>query len=386
MEESWFCPRCGNEDSLYIGSLNGRKYCRKCLSFVGTKAEPLSSKERNPTLVLNFKLSQEQKEIADAVCLGYKQGLNTLVYAVTGAGKTELTYSLMEKVLRDGGQVGFALPRKDVVIELAPRIQEAFPFLNVTSVYGGHHDKLTGDIIVLTTHQLFRYENYFDLLVMDEIDAFPYKDNDLLEFFFKRSVKGHFVLLTATPTKKILQQFQQKGHQILELRTRFHRRPLPVPRAIIIPDFLRIPYLLYKIKKYQKEEKPLFIFAPTIAIAEYIFSYLKLFVKGGGLVHSEEEKYQQTIFDFKKGKLSFLVTTSILERGVTIKNLQVIVVNADTEWIYDSSTLIQIAGRVGRKADAPDGEVLFLTRRHNKAIKEAIEEIKYCNGFLSRVF
>ena len=46
-----------------------------------------------------------------------------------------------------------------------------------------------------------------------------------------------------------------------------------------------------------------------------------------------------------------LRSTSVLERGVTIKNLQVIVFNAEHE-LYDEKSLIQISGRVGRKIDA----------------------------------
>ena len=72
------------------------------------------------------------------------------------------------------------------------------------------------------------------------------------------------------------------------------------------------------------------------------------------------------------------MTTAVLERGVTVKDLQVIVYRADSP-IYDSYSLIQIAGRVGRKKDAPEGEVIFLARENNKDIKRAVEEISAAN-------
>ena len=87
------------------------------------------------------------------------------------------------------------------------------------------------------------------------------------------------------------------------------------------------------------------------------------------------------IREFKKGRYSYLVTTAILERGVTISNLQVIVYGADDE-IYDSAALIQISGRVGRRKNAPTGLVIFLADRKTKAMNTAIEEISYCNEFL----
>jgi competence protein ComFA len=71
-----------------------------------------------------------------------------------------------------------------------------------------------------------------------------------------------------------------------------------------------------------------------------------------------------------------------LERGVTIRDLQVIVAKADEKKIYTSSTLIQISGRAGRKADAPDGEVTFLIEKETEEIHDAIKEIQFCNTFL----
>lgn len=93
---------------------------------------------------------------------------------------------------------------------------------------------------------------------------------------------------------------------------------------------------------------------------------------------SEEEQRDQRIRDFKDGKLSYLVTTSILERGVTVKGLQVIVYRADHK-LYTKEALIQIAGRAGRKKEEPDGEVLFIGKEENEAIRNAIGEIKQTN-------
>ena len=73
-----------------------------------------------------------------------------------------------------------------------------------------------------------------------------------------------------------------------------------------------------------------------------------------------------------------MVTTAVLERGVTIKNLQVIVIDADNP-IYDEYALIQISGRVGRKYDAPNGEVIFYANKNTPAITNAIKSIESKN-------
>ena len=53
--------------------------------------------------------------------------------------------------------------------------------------------------------------------------------------------------------------------------------------------------------------------------------------------------------------------------------------------IYDSFSLIQIAGRVGRKIDAPEGEVIFLARFINDEIKKAVGEINAANEKLQNM-
>ena len=376
------CPRCKNTNPRFIGYLNGEPYCRRCISFSGQEA-PVRARKPSPSpIVLAYKLSDEQKELSDKVRSNYKNGIDTLIYAVCGAGKTELVYGVIADALRSGQQVGFALPRRDVVIELYYRLKEAFPDDEVIAVYGGHTEVLVGDIIVLTTHQIYRYPHYFDLLVMDEIDAFPFKGSDTLNAFYESSVKGHVVLMTATPSKELLQKFQENGRDILELRTRFHKQPIPVPKIHQGPKLFSLLKLVLLLRRYRKEKKPCFVFAPTIKQCERLYSLLRHLVPNGTYVHSQDPKRSQKISAFKKGNYVYLVTTSVLERGITIRDLQVIVYDADRKDIYDSSALIQISGRAGRKFDAPTGEVTFFCHEKNQAIERAIREIEFCNTFL----
>ncbi len=379
---SFVCERCGNDDERYVGILNGRKYCRKCITFKGKEVKYEKPSPKEAPLNLHYSLSQEQAKLSEKIVSNYKKGIDTLVYAVCGAGKTEISYALISYAIYSGLTVGFALPRRDVVIELYWRIKDAFPKNKIVAVYGQHTNNLQGDIIILTTHQLYRYKDYFDLLIMDEIDAFPFKDNEVLIAMYKRSVRGNVLLMSATPSDTVLDEFKKEGHAILELRTRFHKKEIPVPVCKIIPKFLMLFYVLYKLKKYKKENKPVFIFAPTIELCETIYFKLSRFVKGGEYVHSKRENRGEIIGNFKNNKYSYLVTTSVLERGVTFKNLQVIVLEADEESIYNSATLIQIAGRVGRKMDAPKGDVIFLAEVETLSIRRAIDEIKFCNTFL----
>lgn len=370
------CPRCGNEDLRYIGYINKKPYCRRCISFAGKDATPYVTLADSIPLRLSYPLSSEQKNVSAKVLNAFISGHDVLIHAVTGAGKTELVYATMEYALKHHMSVGFSVPRRDVVIDLYPRIISAFPAAKTIYVVGGHSECLSGDIILLTTHQLYRYKQFFDLLIVDEIDAFPYKGDPVLNRFLLDSVRGHKILLSATPSNSDIAQIKKKG-ELFEVFARYHHHPLPVPQYIKPPVSMYLS-CLKELKRLLKMLKPVLVFVPTINIGLKLYPFIHLFLKKGMLVDSEEEKREAYISAFKKRELDYLVTTSILERGITIKDLQVIVCYADHQ-LYTKETLIQIAGRAGRKIDAPDGEVIFLGEDKNICIKEAINEIAQIN-------
>lgn len=385
LNDKFKCPICGNEDVNSIGILNGKKYCRKCISFKTNEIIDKKSFPKDAPIFINYELSAEQQSLSNNIISNYKKGIDTLVYAVCGSGKTEISLGVIQYAIRCGEKVAFAVPRRDVVIELYDRLKTIFKNNDVIAVYGGHDSVVNGDLIVLTTHQLYRYKKFFSLIVLDEIDAFPFKNNDILKNIFFNSLDGHYVLMSATPSKDIVEYFKQQNKSILRLDVRFHRHPLPVPKVKITKSIYRYFYLFRIIKKYINEAKPIFIFCPTIEQCENVYKLIHFIYKNGSYVHSKCIDRNERIKDFKEGFYDYLVTTSVLERGVTVKNLQVIVINADHK-IYDSGTLVQIAGRVGRKTDAPNGEVTFISSKLNNEINSAINSIKESNKSLQNLF
>ncbi len=377
-------PRCGNTDPKYVGYLNGKPYCRFCITMNGKQADKKRRSNGSVVLKLGYPLSKDQKKLSEQIVANYKNKIDTLVNAVCGSGKTELIYAVMAHCLSLGKTVAFAVPRRDVVIELSQRIHMVFPNNSIVSVYGGHTEKLSADIVVLTTHQLYRYEKYFDLIILDEIDAFPFKGNKLLNSMFFRAIRGNIVMMSATPSKDVLEYFSKGNRSILELNTRFHKHPLPVPQVIRKVGITKIPFLISKMKQFISGGKKVFVFAPTISKSEKLYKFVKIFVKNGTFVHSKCKDRSQIIKKFKSGGYDYLITTAVLERGVTFKDLQVIIFDADNE-LYNSQTLIQIAGRVGRKIDAPEGEVVFLVNKTTSEIKQAIATIESKNRHLQNM-
>ena len=381
MGNGFVCPRCGNSDPRYIGYKKGASYCRRCLVFQGEEAVFPPSHPKQVKLSLGYRLSKEQQELSNRILFNFQHGVDTLVYAVCGSGKTEISYGVIGYAMSKGMKVAFALPRRDVVIELYHRLHETFPLNKVVAVYGGHSADLVGDCIVLTTHQLYRYPDCFDLIIMDEVDAFPFKGSELLEAMLERSLKGRLIMMSATPSKALVKRFKGPGKEILTLHTRFHKHPIPVPRLELGPRPLLFLSLVRKLRRYGKVGKPCFVFVPTVELSESLYRKLAGICAKGDYVSSKRVGRSDIIDRFKKGGYRYLVTTAVLERGITVKDLQVIVYRAD-EAIYDAAALIQIAGRAGRKKDAPDGEVTFLAQKETEGIRDAILEIRHCNAFL----
>ena len=88
---NFVCPICGNTDIHSIGYLNGKPYCRRCISFRGKEADEIISEPKQADFHLTYRLSKEQKELSKQLVSDYKNGINSLVKAVCGSPKTRKT-------------------------------------------------------------------------------------------------------------------------------------------------------------------------------------------------------------------------------------------------------------------------------------------------------
>jgi competence protein ComFA len=162
------------------------------------------------------------------------------------------------------------------------------------------------------------------------------------------------------------------------LYQRFHKHDIPVPFIVRKGGFFKLVYLIRKVKEYLEQNKPLLIFVPTIALSINLYNLLKFFAKPGYFVNSKVENRDEIINNFRNGIYKYLVTTMVLERGVTIENLQVIIFDADQS-VYTKETLIQISGRAGRKRSHPTGDVILLSNKISPAMRSSIEKIEMFN-------
>ena len=94
--------------------------------------------------------------------------------------------------------------------------------------------------------------------------------------------------------------------------------------------------------------------------------------------YSADPNRTEKIAALREGRFRIFVCTSILERGVTLPNAQIMVLEAD-HGVFDERALVQMAGRVGRTQENPTGNAFFLSRQKSAAIAKAIYWIKEQN-------
>src|SRR5690625_5726889 len=85
----------------------------------------------------------------------------------------------------------------------------------------------------------------------------------------------------------------------------------------------------------------------------------------------------------RKKSLYCIITTTILERGVTFPSVDVIVIQADNQ-VFNSAGLVQISGRAGRSVKDPKGDVYFLINNNTEAIQKSLKDLRYMNKLADR--
>lgn len=394
--DGYYCNRCG---TICVAQLPDQTfYCRTCIALGRVcqsdllyryEAEQIKQDLQANYLTWEGELTPSQQKISQDLLNSLALKQDHLVHAVTGAGKTEMLFEVVNQALIQGERVCLATPRIDVVNELYPRFQQAFNTITIGKYHGQeYHEPNFERLTICTTHQLLKFYHAFDLIIIDEVDAFPFRNNAVLNFGAQNAVKpiGSRFFLTATPSKDQLALVKQKKLNYSLLKRRFHGHHLPVPKLkmLIRPTIIKNKrlnyYFLFLLRQNIALKKPILIFVPKI---RQLPIYREILTKKFPAlrfetVYSGDKDRLAKVASFRNRELDILLTTTILERGVTIKHVQVFILDAD-DAIYNSAALIQIAGRVGRAKDDPNGNIYFFYHQYTATIKAAVKEIKGMN-------
>lgn len=363
------CQRCLSADTRSFTCHHGAcRYCRNCLHLGRVcqcdrlGEEDITTPVEPTELVMPFELSTDQQHISRQLLTWWESRTSGLVHAVCGAGKTEMTFPVIARVVNEGKRVLIVSPRRDVAIEWVDRLEAAFS-VPVTRRYGGGDKDTIGMITVATAPLLVNLRYVFDYVLVDESDAFPFAFDLALWWTLRRAGKGLFLFVTATPT------VWQRQFPTVHLSRRYHGHDLPVPRLVretgqAILDFCQ-----------RHESTPRLLFVPT---KPDLVRYGELLAANGfgyQAVSADTNERTDTL-EWLEETNGIVLATSIWERGMTVTGVNVAVLDS-SHALFSSRALVQMAGRAGRKPTAPTGDVVFFyherTFRQDRAIRE-IEE------------
>ena len=335
------------------GSFNVRD--NECLD-CGNKNKTIYYVERpinyhKHTAYYEFSLSNEQKEASKFFLNHLINKENAYLESVCGSGKTEIMYESILYALNSNLKVLITIPRKEIVKELYDRLKRVFKETNITYLDGTHHDD-GGELLISTVNQLIHYEDEFDLVILDEADAYPFASNEYLHRLLYKSIKRGGVLFLMSATKK-----ESIPYDKFTIKRRYHNHDLSMPKFIKIDSNNMAENSVFL--EIIKEDRKHIIYVPTIRYAKELSSALNI-----DYISSKSNDQDKLVKMLKNGYIKNLISTTILERGITVRNVDVIVLESDDR-VFTHQTLIQICGRVGRSYEDSCGSIYLFYKRNS---------------------
>lgn len=335
-------------------------------------------KERKPcryTLIqqlqgrLPFSLTSGQLEAIQDISIDLEKPwpMTRLLQGDVGSGKTLVAFFAMLIAVERGEQAALLCPTELLAkqhAETAARLLEplgirlAF-FTGSIDIKARKHllEALQHGLVdvVIGTHALFSDDvlyNKLSLIVIDEQHRFGVLQRLAL---YNKGAKPDVLLMSATPIPRTLALTVYGDLSVSTITT------MPPGRKPIVTHLVKSgnEIKVYEfVKKHLLSGKQAYFIYPLIEESENLslknaatmFKELSHFFMPlkGGLIHSKmDETETQAIMEaFKQNKLSFLVSTSIVEVGVDVPNAICMVIEHAER--FGLSALHQLRGRIGR--------------------------------------
>lgn len=307
--------------------------------------------------------------------------MDRLICGDVGYGKTEIAIRAAFKAVMDGRQVAFLVPTTilaaqhyntfsqrmrdyGINVELLCRLRTAGEQKKtIAGLQKGSVD------IVVGTHRLLgkgiTYKN-LGLLIVDEEQRFGVTHKEKL-----KQIKNDIdvLTLTATPIPRTLHMslvgirdmslLEEPPMDRMPIQTFVMEKSEPIVREAILREVGRGGQVYYVYNRVANMD----IIANEVA--KLVPEAVVAFAHG----QMNERELERTMFRFVEGEIDVLVSTTIVETGLDIPNVNTIIIeDADRLGL---SQLYQLRGRVGRSSRTA---YAFLLYKRDKLLKEVAEK------------
>lgn len=307
--------------------------------------------------------------------------MDRLICGDVGYGKTEVAIRAAFKAVQDGKQVVLLVPTtilaqqhyntfsqrmKDYPI----RVDMMSRFRTAAGVKKTIEGLRTGEVdIVIGTHKILskdvKYKN-LGLLIVDEEQRFGVTHKEKIKEI-KKDVD--VLTLTATPIPRTLHMslvgirdmsvLEEPPVDRLPIQTYVMEYDDEMIREAINREILRGGQVYYVYNRVNSIDEVAAHIAKLVPDANVVYAHGQM----------SERKLEQIMYDFIEGEIDVLVSTTIIETGLDISNVNTIIIHdADN---FGLSQLYQLRGRVGRSNRT---SYAFLMYKRDKMLKEVAEK------------
>jgi ATP-dependent DNA helicase RecG len=323
-----------------------------------------------------FVLTADQDKTIAEICvdMGRSQPMNRLLQGDVGAGKTVVALYAALLAIGHHKQVVIMAPTEILAQQHLLSIERFLHRSRVKRILlkggitGNKRTEMinaisSGEIdIVVGTQALLQNDIEFKelaLVVIDEQHKFGVRQRQMIR---SKNAAPHYLVMTATPIPRTL---AMTVFGDLEVSTIEHLPPgrKPVGTFWVPPDKLSAAYRF--IRKHISQGRQGYFVYPRVeedqddngdpalrikaAVAECEYLQKKIFPEFKvALLHGQmdQQQKQQTMEDFRGGKIHILVATVVIEVGVDVPNATIMVIeHADR---FGLAQLHQLRGRIGR--------------------------------------
>jgi ATP-dependent DNA helicase RecG len=353
------------------------------------------------TSLIPFELTNDQKKVISEIINDLKSGhpMNRLLHGDVGSGKTVVALFSMFIAYKNGFQSAMMSPTEILAEQTFNTASNIFSKTQIklalltSSTKAVDRRKILEDLkngainMIFGTHALIEESVVFKklgLVVVDEQHRFGVLQRGSLK---GKAIIPHTLVMSATPIPRTLALTLYGDLDVSDIRE------MPKGRVPVITKvFYNEEDLAYKLVREELDKgNKAYVVCPLIEDSENFDAqsvenlYEKLsktYLKGykiaklhGAMSFKEKANVMES---FRSGRVQVLVSTTVVEVGVDVKDATVIVIeDADR---FGLATLHQLRGRVGRSN--LQSYCLLITRNPSK---EAIERLsvleKTNNGF-----
>lgn len=369
-----------------------------------TKSRPvITAKEKALIESLPFSLTSDQLKVLQEIRkdLDSAKPMTRLLQGDVGSGKTLVAWISALHEITKGGQVAFMAPTELLARQHADGAAQLLEKLGIRICFltGEVKNKSrallekaleSGDIdLAIGTHALFSGKIKFKNLkyvIIDEQHRFGVGQREALK---QKGKDPHILMMSATPIPRTLALTYYADQEISTIKTMPAGR-IPI-KTYLVSEKKREEMFRAIDVEFKRGHQAYFVYPrieedgeSDLRPVKMMFEELKTIYPliSSAMIHSrlEEEEKNRILADFKNGKISYLVSTSVVEVGIDVPNATCMVIEHSER--FGLAALHQLRGRVGR-SDIPSYCFLVFSDSLTEEGKERLSVMKQTNdGFL----